>query len=244
MWQIPPTTIALTKHQADVWKADLNISAELQAEFREILSVEEKVRADRFRFPEHRAHFIAGRGILRHLLAKYVQRKPKDLVFGYGAQGKPFLVDYPGFAFNISHSRNIGLFAFAHDLILGVDIEMIDPTIEFEVIAPRFFSKNESDTLMALPIAERPLAFFNCWTRKEAFIKAKGGGLSIPLDQFEVSFLPDTAPELLAINWAMDEVPDWSLYAFTPEYNMVGALIVRGEVNNVSYYNFSGNYIL
>ena len=110
--------------------------------------------------------------------------------------------------------------------------------IAFELIAPRFFSKNEAATLLSLPQEQQPAVFYNCWTRKEAFIKAKGGGLSIPLDQFEVTLLMEDAPKLLAINWAMEEVENWDLHSFHLEEGVIGALIVEGRFDVVQFYEF------
>lgn len=221
-----------------VWKANLIVNAASETAFWSTLSEEEKARANRFKFPIHRAYFIAGRGILRQLLGQYLNVSPQDLQFDYGAQGKPFLANFPDLKFNISHSKHHILLAFSNKNTIGVDVEVIDPTIEFELIAPRFFSKNEATTLLALPREEQPAVFYNCWTRKEAFIKAKGGGLSIPLDQFEVTLLMEDKPKLLAINWAMEEVKDWHLHSFHLEEGVIGALIVEGEFDVVRFYEY------
>lgn len=239
MWKIPTDDLKISTSEVHVWKADLGVDAALEAEFWDTLSEEEKKRADRFRFPIHRAYFIAGRGILRQLLGQYLGVPAVSLQFDYGSQGKPFLVDFPNFKFNISHSKHHILLAFSKKNTIGVDVEVIDPTIEFDVIAPRFFSKNEATTLLNLPLAQQPTVFYNCWTRKEAFIKAKGGGLSIPLDQFEVTLLPEDAPKLLTINWAMEEVNHWNLHSFYLEDGVLGALIVYGENERISYFDYS-----
>jgi 4'-phosphopantetheinyl transferase len=231
VWRAVPERLKLLANEIHVFKANLVIDPALETIFWATLSADEKTRANRFRFPIHRAYFIAGRGILRRLLGQYLNVLPQDLQFEYEAQGKPFLVGFSNFKFNISHSKHHILLAFSQKKTIGVDVEVIDPKIEFEVIAPRFFSKNEATTLLALPRTQQPAVFYNCWTRKEAFIKAKGGGLSIPLDQFEVTLLPEDAPKLLAINWAMEEVDNWELFSFHLEKNVVGALIVEGKVD-------------
>lgn len=237
-WQKMPKSLELLKSEIHVFKANLEIGLNLENHFWKILTEEEKKRADRFRFPIHRAYFIAGRGILRQLLGRYLTILPQDLQFEYGPQGKPFLTHFLDFQFNISHSKNHILLAFSKKNTIGIDVEVINPKIEFDIIAPRFFSKNEATTLLALPIEEQPAVFYNCWTRKEAFIKAKGGGLSIPLDQFEVTLLPEDEPKLLAINWAMEEVENWYLYSFFLEENVVGALIVEGKTEEIRYFEF------
>lgn len=238
-WQAMPNELAILESEVHVFKANLIINAAQENTFWATLSAEEKARANRFRFPVHRAYFIAGRGILRRLLGQYLNVLPQDLQFEYGPQGKPFLNNFPDFKFNISHSKHHILLAFSKKNTIGVDVEVIDSTIEFEIIAPRFFSKNEATTLLNLPYEQQPTVFYNCWTRKEAFIKAKGGGLSIPLDQFEVTLLPEDAPKLLAIDWAMEEVENWQMFSFNLEKEVIGALIVEGKIERVGYFNFS-----
>ena len=238
MWQSSPKNIDLSPTDIHVWKANMDIELSLQNKFWLTLSEDEKIRANRFRFPHLRVRYIAARGILRHLLAKYLSVSAESIRFEYGEQGKPFLSDFPTFKFNISHSHDHVVFAFAQDMTLGIDVEFINPKIDCEVIAPRFFSKNEAATLLALPPADRPPVFFNCWTRKEAFIKAKGGGLSIPLDQFEVTLLADDTPQLLAIDWAPNEVKSWSIFSFSVNEEFVGALMTAGEVGEVFWFEY------
>lgn len=239
MWQSYPKNIVLYPTDIHVWKANMDIELSFQDELWLTLSEDEKARANRFRFPYLRVRYIAARGILRRLLAQYLSVPADSFRFEYGEQGKPSLSDFPNFEFNISHSHDHVVFAFAKDMTLGIDVEFINPKIDCEVIAPRFFSKNEANALLALPSIERPPIFFNCWTRKEAFIKAKGGGLSIPLDQFEVTLLADDAPELLTIDWAPEEVKNWSVFSFNVNKEFVGALMTNQNIGEVYYYNFS-----
>ena len=239
MWQSSPTNIVLSPTDIHVWKASLDIVPSLQDKLWLTLSEEEKTRANRFRFPHLRIRYIAARGILRRLLAQYLSVSAESIHFEYGEQGKPFLSDFPNFKFNISHSHDFVVFALAKNMTLGVDVEFINPEIDCEVIAPRFFSKNEAATLLALPPIDRPPIFFNCWTRKEAFIKAKGGGLSIPLDQFEVTLLPNDTAKLLAIDWAPEEVENWSVFSFSVNEEFVGALMTDEVVGKVFYFNFT-----
>ena len=238
MWQAGRQNITLVEKEIHVWKADLQIDVEQIELFWATFSKEEKARADRFKFAEHRTYFIASRGILRQLLSRYLSSPASSFIFNYGKQGKPELSQFPELQFNVSHSKGHALFAFAKNSSIGVDLEYVDPSIEFEVIAPRFFSKNEATTLLNLPIERRPAVFFNCWTRKEAFIKAKGGGLSIPLDQFEVTLLENDPAKLLAIDWAPEEVEQWSMFSFFPERDMVGALAIKSKVEQVVFYDF------
>jgi len=238
MWLTSPENIVLSPSEIHVWRANLDINLSLQKKFWTTLSDDEKRRAERFRFSHLRVHYIASRGILRQLLSRYLSVSTQSLRFEYGEQGKPSLADFPHFQFNISHSENQLVLAFAQEITLGIDVEFINPKTDFEVIAPNFFSKNEADTLLAQVPEDRPQVFFNCWTRKEAFIKAKGGGLSIPLDKFEVTLLSNDTPRLLAIDWAPEEVENWSTFSFKTGEGFVGALMTDGEVKEVCFFDF------
>jgi 4'-phosphopantetheinyl transferase len=154
------------------------------------LSADEQARAGRFRFPEDGARFTAARGILRDILARYSGEEPGRLAFGYGAGGKPFLISQGSalsLEFNVSHSRRIALYAVAHGRAVGVDVEVIRPEMDCERIAERFFTPREAAALRAMPPPVRVAAFFRCWTRKEAYLKATGEGLRIGLKSCEVS---------------------------------------------------------
>lgn len=242
MWQKTSEHIGLSLSQIHIWRASLDVDIDAEKAFWKTLSEKERERAERFRFPIHRTQFIAGRGILRKLLGQYLRQAPETIEFEYGEQGKPFLAKAnqrsSDLNFNISHSNGFAVFAFAQKMMFGIDLELIDPNIEFEVIAPRFFSKNEATTLFSLPVEKQPQAFFNCWTRKEAFIKACGGGLSMPLEQFEMTLLPEDLPKLLAIDWSQEEVVDWSVFSFLPEKNMVGALAVKAKKAEVLFFDY------
>ena len=238
MWQSYSEKFSLPLSDIHLWKANLSIDQTLQAELWLTLSDEEKLRANRLKFPHLRVRYVAARGILRRLLSQYLSVSAVDIKINYGKQGKPFLMNFPNFKFNLSHSEDLAVFAFSKSMTLGIDVEYINKEIDIESIVPRFFSKNEAASVLGLTPDKRPAAFFNCWTRKEAFIKAKGGGLSIPLDQFEVSLLPGDTPEILAINWAPEEVKSWSVFSFNMQKGFVGALMTNEKVNQVSFLNF------
>lgn len=230
MWKTALLDYKLPLGQAHIWRANLDIEPELRAFFEVTLSPDERQRAYRFYFEKDRLHFIAARGVLRQLLGRYLQKDPKDIVFSYTSYGKPFLVDYTCLQFNISHSKGYALFGIVQEFPIGIDLEFIRPKIEFERLAKRFFSPNETQALLKLSATERYHGFFNCWTRKEAFIKAKGEGLSLPLDQFEVSLVPNTPAKLMATHWNPLEAADWHLHELFPQTNFVGALAVKGKV--------------
>lgn len=166
-----------------------------------VLSADERERAARFHFLKDREHFIAARGLLRLLLSRYLDLPPQQLSFSYSPYGKPALAgerDCTSLRFNVSHSHGVALYAFTLEREVGVDVEYIRQDVVGESIAEHFFSAQEVTSLRALPAGVQPQAFFNCWTRKEAFIKARGEGLSFPLDQFDVSLVPGEATALIS----------------------------------------------
>ena len=179
---------------------------------RAVLSEDERDRADRFHFERDRRRFVAGRSTLRRIVATYLDAFPREIVFEYGPQGKPRVSESTLF-FNISHSGACGLFAFATQFEIGVDVEQLDQArSDNEHVATRFFSPSEIETLRAQPTSARPQAFLRCWTRKEAFIKARGDGLTLPLQDFDVSFAVGARPALLRTAWSTSEPEEWVLH--------------------------------
>jgi 4'-phosphopantetheinyl transferase len=160
------------------------------------LAPDEAARAERFVFGVHRRRFTAARAVLRGLLGRQLRTAPPALRFAYGENGKPRLAE-PGHAlhFNVSHSQDQALIALASDRELGVDVEAVRASVDHAAIARRFFAPGELEALLAVPEPARGEAFFDVWTRKEAYLKLHGGGLGVPLDSFEVSL--DDAPRLL-----------------------------------------------
>jgi 4'-phosphopantetheinyl transferase len=195
-----------------------------------VLSEDELERAARFRFDVDRHRFVAGRATLRRLLAAYLDTAPAAVELRYGAQGRPF-VPGPGLSFNVAHSGSTALFAFAPGFDVGVDVELLAHARPGdERVADRFFSPLEVATLRAHASAARPHAFLRCWTRKEAFVKARGDGLSLPLQAFDVTFAEGVRPAVLRTSWSADEPTEWTLVdisAICP--GAVAALAARTE---------------
>jgi len=194
-------------------------------------------RARRFVFEQHRRHFIVGRGLLRLILSHYLEIEPGRLEFEYGPQGKPELAGAAASSelnFNLSHSGGLALYAVTYNRQIGVDIEAIRQLEDMEAIAYRFFSAAEYTALMALAPEERPVGFFNCWTRKEAYIKAVGDGLMYPLEKFDVSLQPGQAAKLLRVQNDPAAVSRWSLQHLEPAPGYVGALAVAGSVGQLN----------
>src|SRR5579862_2564151 len=193
-----------------VWRASLDPDPELVRELGALLSDDERDRRDRFRFDRHRTRYVVGRGLLRTLLGRYLDQDPARLRFRYGAHRKPVLPEGAPY-FNLAHSESTALFAFSPSFELGIDLELVRPEHADDRIAERFFSPLEVSTLRALADGDRARAFFACWTRKEAFLKARGDGLSLALDSFDVSLAPGQPAALLRTGWSPDEHLRWQL---------------------------------
>lgn len=229
-WKPVPSVPTLATGEVHVWLAELDVLP--ATTLRGHLSPDEVARADRFRFTRDRQRFIGARGLLRELLGRYLDVDPAALCFAYGPRGKPSLAGDGGperVRFNVSHSGGLALLAFARERELGVDVELERPVPEAESIAERYFSPREGAELGRLPPAERPQAFFRCWTRKEAFIKATGDGLSRPLDAFDVTLAPREAARLLRVEGKPEEAARWWMEGLEPAEGFAGALAVEGR---------------
>jgi 4'-phosphopantetheinyl transferase len=175
---------------------------------------------------------------MRRILSRYLSAQPRELEFVYGPKGKPELsaVQNPDCVrFNLSHSGNLALLAVAKRQELGVDVEFVKTDFGGMEIAERFFSANEVRTLFALDAAERNAAFFACWTRKEAFIKAIGEGLSVPLDSFDVVFAPGAKPALTRVDGNPGETSRWSMYDIPARLEYKAALVIEGQGHRLIY---------
>jgi 4'-phosphopantetheinyl transferase len=230
-WHPPPKALSLTSSEVHVWEANLNQARSRIDDYLRSLSVDERERADRFHFDRDRDHFIVARGVLRNILGLYLNREPASLSFEYSSHGKPLLAPAAhrdAISFNLSHSDGIALYVMARDRAVGVDVEFIRSGPRSEQIAERFFSLHEVATLRALPVTLQRYAFFLCWTRKEAYIKARGEGLSLPLDQFDVSLTPGEPAELIGTRPDPLEAGRWSLRNLTPETPGYAAAVAVG----------------
>ena len=207
----------------DLYVWSLNVTNALRDHYRQVLSPDETERMSRFVYERHRHHYIAARGRMREILAAEMSTTPDSLRFGYGPQGKPALPDGP--SFNLSHSGGFACLAIHPTAKLGVDIEAFR-TVEAGV-AERFFSTTENEALAALPISDKEAGFFRCWTRKEALIKAIGGGLSIPLNAFDVTVKPEDPPQIARLDPGFGTAADWSLAHIDMGGNMVGAVAAQ-----------------
>jgi len=163
--------------------------------------------------------------MLRALLASYLGKEPAEVCFSYGPQGKPALADAScSLRFNTSNSSDLVAYAFTPGCEIGIDVEQHRPVHDWDRIAHRFFSPEEASELSDLPEAERIAAFFNCWSRKEACIKAIGGGLSIPLDSFRVTLRPGVAARMVSLNGSEEAARAWTLHDIAPAPEYAGAI--------------------
>jgi len=231
-WYPPPKILMLGSDEVHVWRAALNLKASQVQNLHQTLSADEQVRAKRFYFQKDRERFIVARGQLRAILGRYLKTEPSQLRFCYTPHGKPSLdmeIGADAIRFNLSHSQGLALYAITRSREVGVDVEFIRPELVEEQIAERFFSPREVTALRALLTNIQQEAFFNCWTRKEAYIKARGEGLTLRLDQFDVSLTPGQPATLLSTNGDPQEASRWSLRNLSLETAYVAALAVEGH---------------
>jgi 4'-phosphopantetheinyl transferase len=223
--------LTLREDEVQLWRVDLEAVGANESRWQKLLSSDESARASRFHFPRDRQSYVASRGVLRTILASYLAMEPSELSFSYSPREKPSLA--PAYAerslqFNVSHSGGMALFAFALRREIGVDVEQVRRDLEVEAIARRFFSAHEQMQLAGLNVEEKVEAFFRCWTRKEAYIKATGDGLSLPLSQFDVSLQPGSENALLATRPDESEARRWLLREVQAVPGYIAALCVRG----------------
>jgi 4'-phosphopantetheinyl transferase len=225
----------LADHDIHIYCVSLDVGD--GAAFERVLSDDERVRAARFRFAVDRQRFIARRARLRQLLNHYTKLHPAQLSFNYTPYNKPYLQNYP-IEFNLSDSEHLALYAFAH-VPIGIDIEYVHMMTDMDDVAAVMFSGAEIAVYKALPDAQKAEGFFSCWTRKEAFIKAVGEGLSYPLADFDVTLKPDEPAKLLRIRDDIRADETWSLYDLHPASDFRAALAVRGHGWKISCFQWS-----
>ncbi len=224
--------LALPENEVQLWRADLDALASDEIRWQQLLAIDEQKRAARFHFARDRQRFTAARAILRIILGGYLRVEAFDVDFCYSKKEKPYLAQRhadSGITFNLSHSGGIALYAFARRRELGVDVEKIGRDVDVAGIARRFFSEHEQKQLLQLPANEQVEAFFRCWTRKEAYIKATGDGLSLPLSQFDVSLEPGSSDALVVTRPDPAEAKCWLLREVPAGDGYLAAVCVRGR---------------
>lgn len=231
-WRAPTANLTLDADEVHAWRASLEQPPARLERLLSTLAPEERERAARFHFERDRRRYIAGRGLLRDILSRYLNLPPDSLRFSYTPYGKPYLAEGcrdGRLRFNVSHSGELALYAVSRGRELGVDVELMRADIEYAEIASRFFSGREVASLLALPAHLRQEAFFLCWTRKEAYVKGVGEGLSLPLHSFDVSLTPGEPASLLAVRGDAREAARWTLRGLEPGAGYCAALVAEGE---------------
>lgn len=226
----------LKPNMAHIWTINVAVKDDTYNKYYTLLSDDEKERVDRFKFYKDKRCFVISRGVLRLLSGTYLKIEAIDIEFDYEAYGKPKFKQKTNLNFNLSHSVDIAIIGFVYDHSIGVDIEKIKNDFDTMAIATNFFSKKEIEALQEIPKPQQYLAFYRCWTRKEAFIKAKGSGLSFPLDTFSVTLDADLDAELIETQWNLSEKNQWQLTSFIPDTNYIAALIVANQTEHLDYF--------
>jgi 4'-phosphopantetheinyl transferase len=235
-----PSGASLSAEDVHIWRSWLDQPMERVRQLEQTLSADERERASRFRFETDRTRFVVGRGTLRSILGHYLGIAPDCLQFGYGPQGKPYLHEGPDRAtiqFNLAHSHQLAVFAFARMREVGIDLEHMRPVPRLQQIVASFFSAQENTTLSELPPSQQQEAFYLCWVSKEAYLKASGLGLAQPLQQFDVSLVPGEPARLLRVEGKPEETSRWSLCWLRPAPGYRAALAVEGQDWQPTYYN-------
>ena len=243
-WSAPTKRLSISRDEVHVWRANLDQpKGFLSDKLYPLLSEDETIQARRMPYEEHRDRFVAGRAIRRAVLSRYARVDPRFLEFEYGAHGKPRIKAGPGadgLRFNMSHSVNLALIAVALEREVGIDVERLRPVIEQEKIVERYFSTDEKNSYRLLPPGRRRRAFFIAWTRKEAYMKAAGFGLSEGLDHPEVIFPLDNHPGPRKVRTQVELSGRWVTLEFEPGDEFVAAVVVEGPPCRFRFWDWSG----
>ena len=233
VWNAAPALLHLGSDEVHVWRVTLDVPLLRVASFEQLLTADERTRAGRFHFERDRSRFIVARAFRRRILGRYLHRDPRALRFCSNPYGKPGLAPEPGgdatLSFNVTHAGALALYAVTSHGAIGIDLEAIRMDVDCDAIAERYFSPRERRMLGALPPARRREAFFHCWTRKEAYIKARGMGLSLALDRFDVSVSPGDPAALLETREEGQDSSRWMLCDLPVGDGYVAALAVEGN---------------
>ena len=236
-WETPRGRPRLEDDEVHVWRISLSSIDPRRAW--ESLSGEERRRAARHRFAVHRTRFVAGRAALREVLSVYLDVSPSKVPLVVGEGGKPRLADDGELDFNLAHSEDVALVAVTRGRAVGVDVERLRRGVPYERLARRFFAPGEAEALRRVPARLRPAAFFACWTRKEAWLKASGHGLErgLPsaLPRFTVSVEPHPSSLLVTLPDRPEESGRWSLVDVRVGSGYAGALAVEGSLRTRFY---------
>ncbi len=242
MWQIPFDTLVLTEYETHVWRAKLDLSTDEISELTKILAEDERIKAFRFRFPQHQQRYIAARGILRKLLGSYLNISGDAIEFDYNSRGKPQIsnLNAINLQFNVSHSQDLALYGITRDRRIGIDLEYLRNMDDAEKIARRFFAPTESELVASLTGDEQKQVFFQLWTAKEAYLKAIGSGLAGGLNTVEIDLKPQ-AIALLSVGETSENAANWSLNPFMPQLNYVATVATETQQKSQQIKFFTWN---
>ncbi len=225
-----------TRRDVQIWGIWLTAPDSVVGQYQLLLSVDERQRSDRFGSAKLKSLYVLSRSGLRILLGHYLNSSPEKIELTHRPNGKPELRSAVPLRFNVSHSGQMAVYAFTVGCELGIDIEELRPLEDAEAIAARHFSNAEISELRSLEGEERNLAFFRCWTRKEAYLKAIGEGLTVPLDLFQVTLLPETPARLVHIGGDIAAAGDWIFHNLDMAPGYVGAYVYRDKLRPVTIY--------
>jgi 4'-phosphopantetheinyl transferase len=217
----------LAGRSVHLWSIRTQSSSAVRTQFERVLSPDERSRTARLRFDHLRQSFVVARGALRVLLGRYLDMSPMEIQFEYSSHAKPALRAPASIDFSVSHSGVFAVFGFTLSCELGVDVEQIRPINDMQEIAKHFFCSQEAAELMSLAGDERERAFFLCWTRKEAYIKAVGKGLSAPLDSFRVTLRPRESARFIHVEGDTRTTRGWTLHDLQLSPDFAAALAYR-----------------
>lgn len=240
IWQLPPAKLILKKNEVHIWCSSVQLSSTHIESLANLLSSDEVIRMQRFHFADDQRRFIISRGLLRKLLGHYLGIDPKRIRFDHNKYGKPNLSRELNVNFNLSHSGEVVLHAIGYEKRIGIDVELIREDIPYDKITDYSFSESEKKSLSGLSDEKKIGAFFNCWTRKEAYIKAIGLGLSYPMSTFDVSVAPGAITKLIGNRLFPYEVDRWKLIDIevSPEY--AATLAVEGHYYQLKFWQYVG----
>jgi len=232
LWKTALPGFQLLKGDIHIWRVNLDLPSMGIQKLYQTLSMDERVRAERFNFEKDRKQYVVGVGTLRAILGCYIGVEPSELRFCHGNHGKPRLSDSFGnktIYFNMSYSERLALYGFTRDREIGVDIEFMRDFPEMDKIAKRCFSIKENEVFLSLPESKKKEAFFNCWTRKEAFVKAIGDGLYQALENFDVALIPGEPARLLRTGGDSKTASRWFIQDLKPAPGFTAAFAVEGH---------------
>ena len=242
IWNHPPPTIDISTDELHIWHASLEQTTIGLRELEACLSGEESARADRFYSRKDRDAYVVSHGVLHCILSKYLGVDPSSVSFKHDHCGKPCVspeINSMRLSFNMSHSGNFAVYGIKIDSLIGVDIEYMRPDVDIDSISEYAFTSAEREELGSLCTEERICGFYNCWTRKEALVKAIGRGISISLTDFDVTLSPGVLPRLLRVAGNIDSPENWRIFDINVKDSYAGAVAVIDPGNELKCFQWN-----